>query len=109
MNMTREEAIMRINAHIAHHRIGEYPHIKLAEALEMAISALRPVRREQVDQVRAHWITVIDADYIELPPRRDTPERLAKRRRQWLAATLRGLVWPLACAAIGGAAVLIVL
>lgn len=60
MNMTWEEAIMRINAHIAHHRIGEYPHIKLAEALEMAISALRPVRREQVDQVRAHWITVID-------------------------------------------------
>lgn len=52
---------------------------------------------------------IIDADYIELPPRRDTPERLAKRRRQRLAATLRGLVWSLACAAIGGAAVLIVL
>ena len=52
---------------------------------------------------------IIDADYIELPPRRDTPERLAKRRRQWLAATLRGLVWSLTCVAIGGAAVLIVL
>ena len=25
-----------------------------------ALKALRPVRREQVDQVRAHWITVID-------------------------------------------------
>lgn len=78
-------------------------------ALDMALTALRPVSREQVEKVWAHWITVIDADYIELPPRRDTPERLAKRRRQWLAATLRGLVWPLACAAIGGAAVLIVL
>lgn len=51
---------------------------------------------------------IIDADYIELPPRRDTPERLAKRRRQWLAATLRGLVWALACAAAGAAAVLII-
>lgn len=50
----------------------------------------------------------IDADYIELPPRRDTPERLAKRRRQWLAATLRGLAWSLTCAAAGAAAALII-
>ena len=49
---------------------------------------------------------IIDADYIELPPRRDTPERLAKRRRQWLAATLRGLAWSLACSAAGATAVL---
>lgn len=48
----------------------------------------------------------IDADYVEIPPRRDTPERLAKRRRQWLAATLRGLAWSLTCAAAGAAAVL---
>ena len=49
--MTREEAIARIKDHIEHHRIGEYPHIKLAEALDMALSALRPVSREQVEQV----------------------------------------------------------
>ena len=52
---------------------------------------------------------IIDADYVEIPPRRDTPERLAKRRRQWLAATLRGLAWSLACVVIGAAAMLIVL
>ena len=49
--MTREEAIARIKDHIEHHRIGEYPHIKLAEALGMALSALRPVSREQVEKV----------------------------------------------------------
>ena len=46
--MTREEAIARIKDHIEHHRIGEYPHIKLAEALDMALTALRPVSRERV-------------------------------------------------------------
>ena len=49
--MTREEAIARIKDHIEHHRIGEYPHIKLAEALDMALSALRPVSREQVERI----------------------------------------------------------
>ena len=49
--MTREEAIARIKDHIERHRIGEYPHIKLAEALDMALSALRPVSREQVEKV----------------------------------------------------------
>ena len=54
--MTREEAIARIKDHIERHRIGEYPHIKLAEALDMALSALRPVSREQVEKVwRSYW------------------------------------------------------
>ena len=39
--MTREEAIRRIKDHMAHHGIGRYPHIHLAEAMEMAIAALR--------------------------------------------------------------------
>lgn len=39
--MTKEEAIGRIADHMRVHRIGEYPHLKLAEALNMAISALR--------------------------------------------------------------------
>lgn len=38
--MTREEAIIRIKDHMRHHGIGIYPHIKLAEAFNMAISAL---------------------------------------------------------------------
>ena len=53
--MTREEAIARIKDHIEHHRIGEYPHIKLAEALDMGLSALRPVSREQVEKLRGEW------------------------------------------------------
>ncbi len=39
--MTTEEAILRIRDHIAVHGIGQYPHIKLAEALDMATDALR--------------------------------------------------------------------
>ena len=54
--MTREEAINRIKDHMAAHHIGEYPHIKLKEALDMALSALRPVSREQVEKVlRGEW------------------------------------------------------
>ena len=54
--MTREEAIARIKDHMEHHGIGEYPHIKLAEALDMGLTALRPVSREQVEKVwRGEW------------------------------------------------------
>ena len=49
--MTREEAINRIKDHMKVHHIGEYPHIRLKEALDMALSALRPVSRERVEQV----------------------------------------------------------
>ena len=38
--MTTQEAIGRIRNHMVVHHIGEYPHVKLAEALEMAIKAL---------------------------------------------------------------------
>ena len=54
--MTREEAINRIKDHMAAHHIGEYPHIKLKEALDMALTALRPVSREQVERMRGEWI-----------------------------------------------------
>ena len=54
--MTREEAINRIKDHMVVHHIGEYPHIRLKEALDMALSALRPVSREQVEKVwRGEW------------------------------------------------------
>ena len=49
--MTREEAINRIKDHMKVHHIGEYPHIALKEALDMAITALRPVSREQVERI----------------------------------------------------------
>ena len=56
MSMNREEAINRIENHMEVHGIGEYPHIALKEAIDMAITALRPVSREQVEKVwRAHW------------------------------------------------------
>ena len=38
--MDRKEAILRIKDHMEHHKIGEYPHLKLKEALDMAIAPL---------------------------------------------------------------------
>ena len=38
--MDRKEAILRIKDHMEHHGIGKYPHLKLKEALDMAIAAL---------------------------------------------------------------------
>ena len=40
--MDRKEAILRIKEHMKHHGIGKYPHLKLKEALDMAIDALSP-------------------------------------------------------------------
>ena len=56
--MTREEAINRIKDHMKVHHIGEYPHIRLKEALDMALTALRPVSREQVEKMRGEWIDI---------------------------------------------------
>ena len=38
--MTKEEAIKRIKDHMQVHKIGDYPHIYLREALDMSIEAL---------------------------------------------------------------------
>ena len=51
--MDKAEAIKRIEDHIRVHRIGEYPHIKIAEALNMAISALA-----NDNNVGSKWIPV---------------------------------------------------
>ena len=56
MSMNREEAINRIENHMVVHHIGEYPHIKLKEALDMALSALRPVSRERMERMRGEWM-----------------------------------------------------
>lgn len=74
--MTREEAIARIKDHMEHHGIGEYPHVKLAEALNMALTALRPVNREQVEKVwtgcekcrdQANWPSWIEKGVVYCP------------------------------------------
>lgn len=40
--MDKQQAILLIKNHMAHHGIGEYPHIFFGEALNMAIDALSP-------------------------------------------------------------------
>ena len=67
--MTREEAIKRIQDHMFVHHIGEYPHIHIKEALDMAISALQ----EQEDR---RWIPVA--------------ERLPEKPTKCLVYTKRG-------------------
>ena len=51
--MDKAEAIKRIKDHIRVHHIGEYPHIKIAEALNMAISSLA-----NDNNVGCKWIPV---------------------------------------------------
>ena len=74
--MTREEAISRIQDHMERHRIGKYPHIRLAEAFDLALSALRPVRRERVEKVfpgcekcrnQANWPSWIEKGFVYCP------------------------------------------
>ena len=64
MSMNREEAINRIENHMEVHGIGEYPHIALKEALDMAITALRPVSREQVEKVWRGCINCHDKEEL---------------------------------------------
>lgn len=57
--MTREEAIkilVRAQRGLIATALSEYEH-KMIEALEMALSALRPITREQVEKVRGEWTT----------------------------------------------------
>ena len=55
--MNRKEAILRIKDHMEHHGIGKYPHLKLKEALDMAIAALsqpnEPLTLEQLREMDA--------------------------------------------------------
>lgn len=41
MNISIDQAIKSIEAHMEAHKIGEYPHVMIGEALNMAIAALR--------------------------------------------------------------------
>ena len=61
--MDRKEAILRIKDHMEHHGIGKYPHLKLKEALDMAIAALSqqngPLTLEQLREMDGEpvWVT----------------------------------------------------
>ena len=56
MTMPREEAISRIQDHMERHEIGKYPPIRLKEAFELALAALRGPTREMVERMRGDWI-----------------------------------------------------
>lgn len=45
--MDRKEAIELIKRHMIIHQIGKYPHIKLGEALSLAIEALEEPERKK--------------------------------------------------------------
>lgn len=49
--MDRKEAIERIKRHMVIHQMGEYPHIKIGEALSLAIEALQEPERK-----KGQWI-----------------------------------------------------
>ena len=53
MGMTREEAIVEIKYYMESDSYADAPS---NEACKMAINALRPVSREQVERVRGEWI-----------------------------------------------------
>lgn len=62
--MTNIEAIRLIKDHMQVHKIGVYPHINLAEALNMAIDALE--KQENLEQKKLmYYGTFVDYDGIE--------------------------------------------
>ena len=68
MSMTREEAITCLQEKydycksfydLAAHPEEDYPEMtKYLQALQIALSALRPITREQVETVRGEWIDI---------------------------------------------------
>lgn len=65
--MDRKEAIERIKIHMGAHKIGEYPHIKLGEALSLAIEALQEQERiiKQLEELRDEPLMYCSEDYWE--------------------------------------------
>ena len=61
--MDRKEAVLRIKNHMEHHGIGKYPHLKLKEALDMAIAALsqpnEPMTLEQLREMDGEPVWVV--------------------------------------------------
>ena len=65
--MDRKEAVERIKIHMGAHKIGEYPHIKLGEALLLAIEALQEQERiiKQLEELRDDPLMYCSEDYWE--------------------------------------------
>ena len=53
VNMTREEAIKHITTWM--YATTDLPPAQVAHAFDMALAALRPVSREQVERMRGEW------------------------------------------------------
>lgn len=85
--MNEKEAIERIIDHMEVHRIGEYPHIKLAEALNMAITALRaPQTTLNGTYVSIEWFNAIKSELDALKAERDAlkeKQTVKLDRSQW--------------------------
>ena len=64
VKMNRKEAILRIKDHMEHHGIGKYPHLKLKEALDMAIAALsqpnEPLTLERLREMDGEPVWIVD-------------------------------------------------
>ena len=62
--MDRKEAVLRIKNHMEHHGIGKYPHLKLKEALDMAIAALdtpnEPLTLEQLREMDGEPVWIVE-------------------------------------------------
>ena len=65
--MDRKEAIQHIIRHMGAHNIGKYPHIKLGEALSLAIEALQEKERiiKQLEELRDEPLMYCSEDYWE--------------------------------------------
>ena len=65
--MDRKEAIELIKRHMIIHQIGKYPHIKLGEALSLAIEALQEPERiiKQLEELRDEPLMYCSEDYWE--------------------------------------------
>lgn len=65
MSMTREEAIKELETI----KMCEVDTVRQVQALDVALSALRPVSREQVDKVwRGGWIAVRESEITGFNP-----------------------------------------
>ena len=63
--MTNDEAIRRIQDHMRVHHIGEYPHIHIKEALDMAIAALQEkAERENPAPLTIEELRLMDGEPV---------------------------------------------
>lgn len=91
MSIAINDAIKSIEDHISVHRIGQYPHIKLGEALDLALTALqeKAVRDAQPQPLTMAELRSMDGKAVyclEL----NTEVRVVTRKTGWITVH-----WPL--------------